>query len=194
MAGRTCSKPWLCYVWIMRIRRVLGYARVSSELQGQGSSLRDQQDMITAYARVQRLPAPRFFVESESAIHETNEHREQVRALMADVKAGDLVVCDKIDRWSRDPEFTYRSIREILAAGASFYAVGDQCDPSTSEGDTMLNFRVLFAKEEHKRIKARMVGTRKTLRDQGYYVEGLPPFGYRRAKPRGYKGVEKNVL
>jgi DNA invertase Pin-like site-specific DNA recombinase len=104
------------------------------------------------------------------------------------------VVCDKIDRWSRDPEFTYRSLREIVAAGASFYAVGDQCEPSTPEGDTMLNFRVLFAKEEHKRIKARMIGTRKILRDQGYYVEGLPPFGYRRAMPKGHKGVEKNVL
>lgn len=29
---------------------------------------------------------------------------------------------------------TYSSVRRILAAGASFYAVGDQCDPATSEG------------------------------------------------------------
>jgi site-specific DNA recombinase len=181
-------------VGTMRIRRVLGYARVSSEVQGQGSSLRDQQDAIAAYAKTQKLPAPTFYVESESAIHEKNERRERIRALMADVHPGDLVLCDKIDRWSRDPEFTYRSIREILAAGASFYAVGDQCDPSTPDGDTMLNFRVLFAKEEHKRIKARMVGTRRILRDRGYYADGLAPFGYRRAMPKGYKGVEKNVL
>ncbi|HTB72862.1 MAG TPA: recombinase family protein, partial [Polyangiaceae bacterium] len=178
----------------MRIRRVLGYARVSSELQGQGSSLRDQQDAITAYAKAQKLPAPTFYVESESAIHEKNEKRDRIRALLADVKAGDLVLCDKIDRWSRDPEFTYRSLREILAVGASFYAVGDQCDPSTPEGDTMLNFRVLFAKEEHKRIKARMVGTRRILRDQGYYADGLAPFGYRRGLPKASKGLEKNVL
>jgi site-specific DNA recombinase len=178
----------------MRPRRVLGYARVSSELQGQGSSLRDQQATIAAYAKAQGIPAPTFYVESESAIHEKNERRERIRALQSEVRAGDLVVCDKIDRWSRDPEFTYRSIREILSAGASFYAVGDQCDPSTPEGDTMLNFRVLFAKEEHKRIKARMVGTRRTLRDQGYYVEGTPPFGYRRSLPKGHKGPEKNVL
>jgi DNA invertase Pin-like site-specific DNA recombinase len=178
----------------MRIRRVLGYARVSSELQGQGSSLRDQQSTIAAYARAQGHPEPRFYVESESAIHEKNEKRDRIRALLADVKAGDLVLCDKIDRWSRDPEFTYRSIREILSAGASFYAVGDQCDPSTPEGDTMLNFRVLFAKEEHKRIKARMVGTRRLLRDQGYYADGLAPFGYRRGLPKGSKGPQKNVL
>jgi DNA invertase Pin-like site-specific DNA recombinase len=178
----------------MRYRRVLGYARVSSELQGQGSSLRDQQVTIAAYSKAQCLPEPLFYVESESAIHEKNERRERIRTLMSEVRAGDIVVCDKIDRWSRDPEFTYRSIREILSAGASFYAVGDQCDPSTPEGDTMLNFRVLFAKEEHKRIKARMVGTRRILRDQGYYVEGVPPFGYRRSLPKGHKGPDKNVL
>ena len=39
-----------------------------------------------------------------------------------------------------------------------------------------------------------MVGTRRTLRDQGYYVEGLPPFGYRRSLPKGSRGPEKNVL
>jgi Resolvase, N terminal domain len=93
------------------IARVLGYARVSSELQGQGSSLRDQQAVIAAHAKAKGLPTPTFFVESESAIHEKNERRERIRALQAEVRAGDLVVCDKIDRWSRDPEFTYRSIR-----------------------------------------------------------------------------------
>jgi DNA invertase Pin-like site-specific DNA recombinase len=127
-------------------------------------------------------------------VHEKLERREQIMALMADVRAGDRVICDKVDRWSRDPEFTYSSVRKILEAGASFYAVGDQCDPSTPEGDTMLNFRVLFAREEHKRIKLRMVGTRKLLRDRGFYVEGLPPFGYRRSMPKGHKGESKNVL
>jgi hypothetical protein len=78
--------------------------------------------------------------------------------------------------------------------GASFYAVGDQCDPSTPEGDTMLNFRVLFAKEEYKRIRSRLIGTRQRLRDQGYYVEGVVPFGYRRPFARGHRGTEKNIL
>lgn len=175
-------------------RRVLGYARVSSEEQAKGSSLQDQQDAIRVYAAAKRLDVTRFYVEAESAVHEKIERREQIQALLRDVKKGDLVLCDKLDRWSRDPEFTYRSVRELLAAGASFYAVGDAIDASTPEGDTALGFRILFAREEHKRIKQRMVGTRKLLRERGYYVEGLPPFGYRRAHGRGYRGTEKNVL
>lgn len=176
------------------MRRVLGYARVSSEEQARGSSLTDQQDAIRAYASGKRLDVTRFYVEAESAVHEKFERREQIQALLRDVRKGDLVLCDKLDRWSRDPEFTYRSVREILAAGASFYAVGDAIDASTPEGDTALGFRILFAREEHKRIKQRMVGTRNLLREKGYYVEGTPPFGYRRPHARGYRGVEKNVL
>jgi site-specific DNA recombinase len=151
-------------------RRVLGYARVSSEEQARGTSLQDQQDAIRTYAAARKLKVDRFYVEAESAVHEKIERREQIQSLLRDVRKGDLVLCDKLDRWSRDPEFTYRSVRELLAAGASFYAVGDAIDASTPEGDTALGFRILFAREEHKRIKQRMVGTRQLLRDRGYYV------------------------
>lgn len=161
-------------------RRVLGYARVSSAEQALGTSLADQQEVIRRYAASRDLKVTKIYVEAESAIHEKIERREQMRDLMADVRAGDLVLCDKLDRWSRDPEFTYGSVRRILEAGAHFYAVGDACDPSTTEGDTMLGFRVLFAREEHKRIKQRMVGTRNLLRARGFYAAGDVPLGYRR--------------
>ncbi len=175
-------------------KRTIGYARVSSEEQARGSSLQDQQNAITAYAASRGLTVTKFYVEAASGIRKKVEHREQMAALMADVKRGDLVLCDKLDRWSRDAEFSYKSTREILACGAHFYAVSDQCDPSTSEGDTAMSFRILFAREEHKRIKERMVGTRRNLRDRGLYVEGLPPYGYRRTLPKGERGPTKNVL
>lgn len=174
--------------------RIIGYARVSSAEQALGTSLRDQQDSIRREAASRSLEVHRIYVEAESAVHEKIEQRVQMLALMADVRSGDLVLCDKLDRWSRDPEFTYGSVRKILAAGAHFYAIADRCDPSTSEGDTVLGFRILFAREEHKRIKERLVGTRRIIRDQGYYVEGTPPLGYRRSKPKGSKGLDKNIL
>ena len=149
-------------------RRVWGYARVSSREQKVGSSLEDQQAAIRAL-----------------------EKRVEMASLMGAVQAGDLVLVDKIDRWSRDAEHTYQTIRQILEARASFYAVGEALDPSTPSGDSELSFRILFAREEHKRIRQRTVGTRKLLRAKGYYVEGLPPWGYVR---QGVEGVEKNAL
>lgn len=177
-----------------RSRRVLGYARVSSQEQALGSSLQDQQDAITSYAKARGLAVTRFYVEAESAIQEKIERREQMRLLLRDVRKDDLVLCDKVDRWSRDPAFTYTSVKAIIDAGAAFYAVTDRLDPSTSEGDTALGFRILFAREEHKKIKERMVGTRRLLRDKGYYVEGQIPFGYARPTTPGLKRLERNVL
>ena len=171
--------------------RVLGYARVSSVEQAIGTSLQDQQNVITAYTKNRGLTVHQMYVEAESAVHERAERRDQVRALMSGIRERDLVLVDKIDRWSRDPEFTYGSIRKILAAGASFYAIGDDCDPSTAAGDSALGFRILFAREEHKRIRQRMVGTRYLLKDKGYYPEGLLPLGYVR---QDVKGAEKNAL
>lgn len=161
-------------------RRVLGYARVSSKEQALGTSLQDQQDALAAYATRQGLRVSRFYVEAVSGIREKVEKRLQMQALMRDVRAGDLVLVDKVDRWSRDPEFTYRSVREILAAGASWYAVGEGIDAATPDGDSALSFRILFAREELKRIKSRLVGTRELHRDKGFWVEGVVPFGYRR--------------
>src|SRR5215210_2178459 len=175
----------------MQHRRVLGYCRVSSADQATGSSLADQETAIRRYAAAAGIQVVCMYVEAVSAVREKIERREQIRRLLADVRRGDLVVVDKLDRWSRDPEFTYRSVREIQTAGAAFYSVSEACDPSTPEGDSVLGFRILFAKEEHKRIRERMVGTRQRLRARGLYVEGLPPWGYRR---QGGKGPEKNVL
>jgi len=172
-------------------RRILGYARVSSALQARGSSLDSQQASMRAHAVRLGMEVAHFYVEAESSVREKLEFRVQMQALLAEVRAGDLVLCDKLDRWSRDPEFSYQSIRQILEAGARFYSVSDGCDPSTNEGDSMLNFRIAFAREEHKRIRERTVGQRQGLRDQGYYTEGNPPFGYRRALGKGERNPQK---
>lgn len=175
-----------------RPRRVLGYARVSSEKQAFGSSLEDQQATLRAYAASRGVAVDRMYVEAVSGGRGSLEKRVQVAALLADVQVGDLVLVDKIDRWSRDPEFSYGSIRKLLEKGASFYAVSEALDPSTDEGDMMLGFRITFAREEHKRIRARMVGTRHLLRDRGFYSDGAPPFGYQR--PEGATGADRHVL
>lgn len=175
-------------------RRILGYARVSTAEQALGSSLADQQASLAAYAKTRGLTVAQFFVESESGGREKLERREEIRELLRDARRGDLVLVDKLDRWSRDPEFTYRSVRELLERGASMFFVAEGIDPATRDGDTHLNFRILFAREEHKRIRERTTGTREKLRQRGYFVEGHVPFGYRRSKPKSTRDVERHVL
>ena len=162
----------------MKPRRALGYPRVSSIQQTLGTSLKDQENSIRDYATRINVTLSHVYVEAESGIHEKTEKRDQMRALLADVREGDLVICDKLDRWSRDTEWMLKSVRELREKGVSFYAVSDQCDPSTRDGDMMLTMRGMMAKEEHRRIKERLVGTRNLLRAAGYYTDSNPPRGY----------------
>lgn len=177
-----------------RPRRVLGYARVSSAEQALGHSLRDQQDRIKAYAASCGLKVERLYVEAESAVHEKIERREQIRALLDEVRAGDLIVVDKLDRWSRDIVFTVSSVRDIRARGANWFSVEERLDASLPDGQLMLEMRAVFAAEEHRRIRIRTVGARKVLKAHGMFSEGMVPFGYRRALPKGQKSLTKNVL
>lgn len=175
-------------------KRALGYARVSSLGQTQGSSLADQEAAIRAYAASIGVRVAHVYVEAESGAYEKIERREQMRTLLDAVQPGDLVICDKLDRWSRDRVFTLQSVRSILQLGATFYAVAERMDPSTHDGHLMLGFLAVLADADRERIKERMIGTRKRLRDRGLYAEGLPPFGYRRSLPKGERGPEKNAL
>lgn len=161
-------------------RRVLAYVRVSSAGQERdGTSLDGQREEILRYCTAQGLPEPRLVVEVESAGAEKLDRRAKLRALLADVADGDLVLVTKQDRWSRDVLFYVQSTREIMARGARFFSLAERFDPSTPEGAFAATIMAATAEHEHARIKARTVGRRKELRAQGFWVEGPPPFGYR---------------
>ncbi|MBL0197649.1 MAG: recombinase family protein, partial [Myxococcales bacterium] len=56
--------------------------------QATGTSLRDQQAAIEAHAAARGVVLAHVYVEAESGIHENNERREQMQALLRDVRRG----------------------------------------------------------------------------------------------------------
>lgn len=167
------------------VRRVLGYCRVSGAEQGRtGTSLQGQREEIERYCRAHELPAPDLFVEVESAGAEKLDRRRELQRLMNEAHAGDVVMVTKQDRWSRDTLFYLKSIDELLGRGCSFLAIGDQFDPTTPQGRFQATIMAAVAEHERALIKSRTVGRRKQLRDQGCYVEGLTPIGFRRENRR----------
>lgn len=166
---------------MQRIRRVIGYARVSSVEQGRtGTSLDAQQDEIRRYCEANQLPAPDIRIEVESAGAEKLERRTVLRRLLAEVTKGDLVVVAKQDRWSRDTLFFLQSIRDLNSRGVHFLALAERFDPETPAGRFSATVMAAVAEQERERIRERTVGRRRELRDQGLYIEGLAPVGYRR--------------
>jgi DNA invertase Pin-like site-specific DNA recombinase len=164
----------------MQPRRLLAYARVSGSEQGRtGTSLDGQREEIERYAKAQGYPRPIFFVEVASAGAERLDGRPKLRALLDEVRDGDLVVVAKQDRWSRNTLFYLQSTKQIVERGARFFSLAERFDPSTPEGVFAATIMAAVAEQERQRIVDRTVGRRKELRAQGLWIEGPAPFGYR---------------
>jgi DNA invertase Pin-like site-specific DNA recombinase len=166
-------------------RRTLGYVRVSGlEQSKSGTSLEGQREELRRYCRAHALPAPRLFVEVASAGREKLAERVELRALLAEARSGDLVLVCKVDRWSRDIVWCVQSVRELVARGVGWTAIGEGIDAADPNGDRTLGLMAWVADQERARIRERTVGRRKELRDQGCYVEGRVPVGYERVERR----------
>lgn len=162
----------------MQPKRVLAYARVSSEAQAERESLENQQAEFRRFCEASGYPEPIVFVEVESGGLAGEERRVEQARLLRDVRAGDLVLVAKQDRWSRAVRHFLASVDDILAKGARFYSIEERFNAGTPDGRLFATQLASFAEFELARIKERMVGTRKRMRARGAWVEGLPPLGY----------------
>lgn len=165
----------------MNPSRVLAYVRVSGQEQGRhGTSLDGQQSLVRSFCAMREWPEPAIYIEIESAGAEKIERRSELRRLLKDAKAGDMVLVCAVDRWSRDLVFAVQSVRELVARKVRFVSINDNLDTSTPQSDSMLGIMAWVADGERQRIKARTVGRRSELRAEGKHVEGRVAFGYRR--------------
>jgi len=159
-------------------RRVYGYCRVSGAEQGKrGTSLRAQAAEIRAYCKTHRLGRPDIRSEVVSGAAET---RAGWQGILDAVSEGDTVLVCRVDRWSRDIVQAVQSVRDLVARGIRWVSIGDGIDATTAQGDSVLGIMSWTADQERRRIKERTVGRRRALRDEGRYVEGSEPLGYRR--------------
>jgi DNA invertase Pin-like site-specific DNA recombinase len=168
-------------------RRVFGYCRVD------GDSIADQEATINAAAHARGLSPTRILKEAKSGVGWKAETRDEIHALLADIREGDLVLVDKLARWSRDPDFMYETVREIIQAKADIHFISEDIDPATARGAEELSLRIAFARRAHAHFRQRTNRGRERLRDAGYRAEGLPSFGYRRGEGATLVVVEEKA-
>ena len=90
----------------LKILRTLAYRRVSTaEQEKGGTSLEAQAEAIAVYCRAQGLlevAKPLDFNETESGGEESEHKRGEVHRLLANVRRGDMVIVQDVDRFSRE--------------------------------------------------------------------------------------------
>ena len=106
--------------------------------------------------------------------------RPSLRRLLADINSGhvDVIVVYKVDRLTRSLADFARMVEVFDAHGASFVAVTQQFNTTTSMGRLTLNVLLSFAQFEREvtgeRIRDKIAASKK----KGMWMGGFVPFGY----------------
>ncbi|MDR3587517.1 MAG: recombinase family protein [Desulfosporosinus sp.] len=163
-------------------RKVVGYARVSSETQVDNTSIEEQMTRIKAYCIAQSLQLVKIFTD-EGRTGSKIEPREQYQAMIEYVTdtANGLtgIVVLKSDRIHRSLKNLLIMIEDQLdPASVAFISVSESFDTSTAQGKLFLQMLGSFAEFERRQINDRTKGGRLSTAQAGGYAGGKPPYGY----------------
>lgn len=132
---------------------LFGYARVSSH----------DQDTALQVAALRSAKVDRVFEEKASGVMK----RAALEALLYSVRAGDVIVVYKVDRFARSLADLLRILARIEAAGAAFRSLTEPIDTSTPVGRLMLQLLGSFAEFERSVIYERTQAGRRSAMARG---------------------------
>lgn len=165
-------------------RRVFGYTRVSTQLQAQrGESIQTQEARIRAYAEMSGMSVDEFFHERGVSGTVTLQRRPEGAKLLGELRAGDVVIATKLDRMFRSAADALNSLDGMKKQGVSLHLIdlGGDC---TGNGVAKLVFHILaaVAEAERERITERITEVKARQREEGKFIGGRVPFGWKLAK------------
>ena len=165
--------------------RAVGYCRVSSTEQVDGTSLKSQEDQIRAYATMRGIELVTVLVDAgvsggkPLAARQEGEKLTQM-ALVGDVEA---VITTKLDRGFRSASDCLNCVESWEKAKVSLHILsleGTTIDTGTSTGKFFLTVMAGAAELERNLIKERCNEGRKARRAEGKRI-GEIPYGWKLA-------------
>ncbi len=165
---------------------VILYTRVSTDEQAdKGFSLRHQIDVLLKYAALKGYTVVKHFQEDYSAkTFDRPEWRKLAAFCRSNKKNVDAILFTKWDRFSRNIEASYKTIREFRNMGIEVNSIEQPLDMSTPDSKVILSIYLSIPEVENDKISQRTrEGTRRALKD-GCYVHKAP-FGYVNGKING---------
>jgi site-specific DNA recombinase len=158
------------------------YARVSTEEQLGGYSIEAQLDACRKVCRDRGWTIECEYVEpGESA--KNFERREKWQELMHTARARrfDVLVCHKIDRFSRATILdSLSALDELRSHKISFVSASEPIDFTTSHGELTLVLFLWFARHYLINLSAEITKGRRKRAESGRSNANHPPFGYLR--------------
>lgn len=159
---------------------ILGYARVSTTEQVEGTSLDTQRQQIDGFAMMRGKTAAHYVDEGVSGATPLAE-RPMGFFLLNDAKEGDTIVAPKLDRIFRDAADALATAKELEKRGIALVLLDIGTDPVNKGGVAKLVFTMLaaVAEMERARIIERVAAGKAAKRARGGAASGTAPFGWR---------------
>ena len=157
-----------------------GYGRVSTSRQAdEGESLDVQQRTMAGYALMHGMTLDRAFIERGVSGSVPLSERVEGAALLAVVKAGDVIITAKLDRMFRSALDALDVLAKLKARGVALHMI-DLGGDVTGNGISKLVFTILsaVAEAERDRIRERVSQVKADQRQRGRYLGGKVPFGF----------------
>jgi DNA invertase Pin-like site-specific DNA recombinase len=157
--------------------KLVGYARVSTASQVDGTSLETQIERIEAYCKAYGHELIEVFVEQASGKSTTN--RPVFQQALARVKAeADGVIALKLDRIARSTRDVLTLVEDVLKpCGKALVLLDLNVDTNTPTGLAILTVMAAVAELERGVITERTQGGRAAKAQKGGYAYGGPRFG-----------------
>jgi len=160
---------------------VFGYSRVSTTKQADdGISIDVQEDQIRSYAKLNKLNVDLWIRDKGVSGSVELGERKQGKTLLQKLKAGDVVICAKLDRMFRSARDALNMLEELKISGVALHFI--DLGGSVSNGIGQLVFTILsaVAEQERTRIRERITEAKHRLRKEGKYQGGKVAFGYKK--------------
>jgi len=168
-----------------RIKRVVAYARVSSDKGAAEHSLEAQIDYYKDYIteKPDWIYAGMY---ADNGISGTKDNRPDFQRMMADARAGkfDLIVTKSVTRFARNIVTLLDATRKLKALGINVLFEKEDMYADSADGELLLSLLAMYAEEE-----ARSASENKRWQIQKYFEAGRPTY----FRIYGYKWVDEHL-
>ncbi len=160
-------------------KKAVGYCRISTIMQLDNTSLKDQEEKIRIYAKLHDIVIDEMFI--DKAVSGKYTDRPQYYKMMDYIKENDIdmIIVYKNDRIHRSLYNLLAMIYELNECDVALVSVTEMFDTSTPQGMLFLQMLGSFAEFERAMINERTRNGRIVRLNENKWVGGRTSLGYR---------------
>ncbi|MGL6106123.1 recombinase family protein [Romboutsia sp.] len=160
-------------------KRAVSYCRISTLMQVDNTSLKDQEDKIRMYAKLHDIVIDEIFI--DKAVSGKSTDRPEYDKMMDYIKTNniDMIIVYKNDRIHRSLYNLLAMIYELQEYRIALVSVTELFDTSTPQGMLFLQMLGSFAEFERAVINERTRNGRIARLNENKWVGGKPALGYK---------------